>query len=406
MQRRFVLGMQGLWPGRRWRGIEGARSALLEGRGVRVDPLDVVGRSQDLAFLSRVVDYRREDLDRLLYEERVGFEHGGAVSIYPREQLGLHYSWVRNEGLPVRWERWYRENADAVKRVRREVEKRGPLDASEWADGDRVDNYRSSRTEGVALYYLWRSLEVMIHHRKGNRKFYDLTERMFGSMPEPVSKDSTVDEMAYQTMGWLGLSGQEGIRRLRTNEDGRGRSKVTKLEIRQRLVDEGRLAEVQVDGERRSAVLWSDKMGLLEEVAAGEVPRAWKSIVAEPEAIFLAPLDITIAGERSMSLFGFEYLWEVYKPASKRRWGYYVLPVLYGDGIVGRIEPIYAKEDGCLRIAKAWWDEGTDVSRMAEPLARGIDRLAGFLGARRVVIENAGSPKLTNAVRQKISSRP
>lgn len=403
-RRRFVLGMQGLWPGRRWRGREGVRAAIQHCRIIRVDPLDVVGRAHELALLSRVADYERRDLDWLLYKERAAFEHGGAVSIYPRELLRLHWSWVKNEGLPLRWEKWYAKNQATVRRVEREIAARGPLEAGEWAGGERVENYRSSKVEGLALYYLWRHFDVMIHHREDNRKFYDLTEKMFGRLPEPLPKQETIDGMAFETMSRLGLSGQEGVPYLRTNEDGRGRPKVTKRQIRERLIDDGRLTEVEVEGEREPAILRTDALKLLGEVAAGRVPRQWRPPEDGDEAVFLAPIDVTIANGRSQVLFGFEYLWEVYKPAGKRRWGYYVLPVLRGDRIVGRIEPAFGKEEGRLRIVHAWWEQGVELSDVALPFARGINRLARFLDSDTVVVEDIGPPKFKAAVRHAIAT--
>jgi len=399
-----VLGMQGLWPGRRWRGRDGVRAAIQYCRIVRVDPLDVVGRAHDLALLSRVTDYQRNDLDRLLYEDRAAFEYGGAVTIYPRELLRLHWSWVKNEGLPLRWEKWQAKNEGVVSGVKREISSRGPLGAGEWTEGERVENYRSSRLEGLALYYLWRRFDVMIHHRENNRKYYDLTERMFGRLPEPLPKGTTLNEMAFETASRLGLSGREGLPYLRTGEDGRGRSALTKRQLRQRLVDEGSLTEVEVEGDRQPSVLRTDALKLLEAVAASEVPREWKPQNAEVEAVFMAPIDVTIANGRSQVLFDFEYLWEVYKPAAKRRWGYYVLPVLCGDRIIGRFEPAFERKDGRLRLVRAWWEPGTDLSAMAVPFARGVVRLARFLNARSVVTEDIGPPKFKSAVKREVSS--
>lgn len=399
-----MLGMQGLWPGRRWKGHGGVCEALQHCRLVRVDPLDVVGRAHDLTFVSRVAGYKRSDLDRLLYEERAAFEHGGAVSIYPRELLRLHWSWVKNEGLPVRWEKWYAKNESTVKGVKREIAARGPLDVGEWAEGERVENYRSSRLEGLALYCLWRRFDVMIHHREGNRKFYDLTERMFGRLPDPLPKEATIDEMAFETMCRLGLSGPEGLPYLRTNEDGRGRSRVTKRQIRQRLIDSGRLAEVEVEGERYPSVLRTDMLDTLETVNMGDVPKPWRPLSSEQEVVFIAPIDVTIANGRSQVLFDFEYLWEVYKQAGKRRWGYYVLPVLHGDRLVGRVEPVYDREDGRLRIARAWWEQGISLSDVSRPFALGVSRLAQFLGTASIALGDVGPARFKDAVGREISA--
>ena len=400
---RFVLGMQGLWPGRRWKGHDGARAALQQCRIVRVDPLDVVGRAHDLALLSRVIDYRRIDLDRLLYEERGGFEHGGAVSIYPRELLRLHWSWVKSVGLPIRWEDWYAKNSGAVRKVKNVITARGPLGTAEWVKGEKVENYRSSKLEGLALYYLWRHFDVLIHHREDNRKYYDLTERMFGRLPEPLPKESTLNEMAFETMSRLGLSGQEGVPYLRTGEAGRGRTRLAKRQLRQRLIDDGRLAEVEVEGERVPAVVRSDALKLLEDVAAGEVPRPWRPLSLEDEAIFLAPIDVTISNGRSKLLFGFEYLWEVYKPANNRRWGYYVLPILCGDRLVGRVEPVYDRKEGRLRVMNAWWESGVKLAEVVQPFARGLGRLAAFVGTENIVVGDIGPTKYRDMVIRRIS---
>ena len=396
--------MQGLWPGRRWKGRGGVCEAVHHCRRVRVDPLDVVGGAHDLSFVRRVADYERSALDRLLYEERAAFEHGGAVSIYPRELLRLHWSWVKNEGLPVRWEKWYAKNEDAVKRVKDEVTTRGPLDVGDWAKGEKIENYRSSRLEGLALYYLWRHFDVMVHHREGNRKLYDLTERMFGRLRGPMAKEVTIDEMAFETMCRLGLSGPEGLPYLRTNEEGRGRSRVTKRQIRQGLIDDGLLTEVEVEGERQPSVLRSDMLKVLETVNAGDVPRPWRPLSGEQEAAFIAPIDVTIANGRSQILFGFEYLWEVYKPAGRRRWGYYVLPVLLGVRLVGRVEPTYDRETGQLRIARAWWEDGVSLSEVPRPFALGIRRLLQFLGSDRVFLGDVGPARFKDAVRREVSA--
>ncbi len=302
----------------------------------------------------------------------------------------------------MRWVRWHGQHAATVRRVLREIDRKGPCEALNWSEGERTENYRSSRVEGVALYYLWRRLDILVHHRERNRKFYDRTERLFGPLPPPLPREETVDEMALETLSWLGLSGRYGISYLRTNEDGRGRSRVTKRRIRQRLIDDGRLTEVRIEGEQEPSVLRPDELPLLEEVAAGGVPRGWKPFSEEPETIFLGPLDIVAAHGRAQTLFDFEYLWEVYKPASKRKWGYYVLPVLLGDRLVGRIEPTRTSSNGAIRIERAWWEKGIDLDEVAKPFARGLLRMAERLGLEIVGLGRVGPPTFREAVKIEI----
>jgi uncharacterized protein len=398
-ERRFVLGLQGLWPGRRWRGRAGVRDALSAIRRVQVDPLDVIGQSHDLVLASRVDRYRPEDLDAVLYEERAAYEFGGSLSIFPRDVLRLHGSWVRHEGLPLRWERWYRQHPSAVRRVRAQIGRHGPASVRTWAEGEATDDYRSRRVEGLALYVLWRRLELLIHHRDGNVKFYDRAERMFGPLPPPYPRDETIDRMALETLGWLGLSGRFGISHLRTQEDGRGRSRLTKATIRQRLVDQGRLSVVQVDGAAETAVVRTEDAPLLDEVASGNLPRSWRPISEEPEAVFLAPLDIVSTRGRARTLFDFESLVEFYKPAPQRRWGYYVLPVLLGDRLVGRIEPSYDREHRVLRVERAWWERGVDLRSVESPFARALCRTVERLGGTEVRLGRVGPSGFKSAVR-------
>ena len=399
-ERRVVLGLQGLWPGWRWRGARGLAASLPQLRSVQVDPLDVVGHNQDLVFASRVLDYRPPDLDQLLYTRRSGFEFGGTVEILPRELVRLQLSWVRHQGLPTRWEAWERAHAATVARVRAAVAERGPLDARAWPGGERSGGFRSGTEEATTLYLLWRRFELMVHHREGPRRVFDLAERLLGPLPEPIPADEVVAELDLERLRWLGLSGRFAIAYLRTIESGRGRTAKTKRQFRQELVDAGGLAEFRVEGEPIPSVVRSEDAGLVEAVEDGELPRAWRPIDDAREVRLLAPLDIVFTRGRAAGLFDFEYLWEVYKPAAKRRWGYYVLPVLLDDRLIGRVDPSFDRAKGSLSIDRAWWEPGTDLRDAAAPFARGVARMARRLGARSVRLGAIGPPSFRTGVRR------
>lgn len=405
-ERRFVLGEQGLWPGRRWQGRAGIRSAISTCRGIQVDPLNVVGRSHDLAFASRVFDYRPEDLESILYKERAAFEYGGTLNIHPRDRLGLLASASRYEVPNRQWKEWYRKNSEVPVRVLGEIDRLGPQESRHWREGARTDNYRSRREEGVALHYLWRRFDILIHHREGNRKFYDLTERIFGPLPPPLPLGETQERLALETLTWLGLTAQYGLAYVKTLEGGRERPAAIRRRIRQALLDDGLLAEVNVEGERGSSVLRADQLPLLETVAAGEVPKTWRPKSEIPEAVFLAPLDVVSARDRARRLFDFEYLWEVYTPKPKRRWGYYVLPILFRDRIVGRAEPTFDSDRGELRIPMAMWESGTNLAEVAEPFARGIRRMLERLGGKKVRLGRVGPSGFKSRLTELLRSVP
>ena len=402
VQRRFVLGLQGLWPGRRCQGKAGVRTAIRACRRIQFDPLNVVGRNQDLVLASRVLDYLPEHLEATLYRDRSAFEFGGTVTIFPRESLRLQRSWILNEGLPARWEKWGGQNTAVVRRVLAEVDRRGPLSAEHWQEGTRIENYRSSRMEGLALYYLWRRLDVLIHHREGDVKFYDRTERMFGRFEPPQTAEETVQDLALDTIRWQGLLGRFGVPYLRTPATGPGRPREKRQEVLRGLLANGQIREVSVEGENRPSFVLPGDFPLLEQVANETVPRGWNPLSVDPEAVFIGPLDITVARERARALFDFEYVWEVYKPASRRKWGYYVLPVLLGDRLIGRIAPVPQRSEGTLNIARAWWESGTDLQAIAEPVARGLLRMASGLGVDRVTLGAIGPPSLRESLAREI----
>ena len=402
VERQFVLGLQGLWPGRRWKGKAGVRNAIRICRRIQFDPLNVVGRNQDLVLASRVLDYLPEHLEATLYRDRSAFEFGGTVTIFPRESLRLQRSWVVNEGLPARWEKWGRQNTAVVGRVLAEVDRRGPLSTENWQEGTRTKNYRSSKAEGLALYYLWRRLDVLVHHREGDVKFYDRTEHMFGPFGAPQTAEETVQELALDTIGWQGLLGRFGVAYLRTPGAGPGRPREKRQKILRELMANSSLREVSVQGESRSSVVLTEDLPLLEQVANETVPRGWKPLSAEPEAVFIGPLDIIAARERAWALFDFEYVWEVYKPASRRKWGYYVLPILLGDRLIGRIEPVSHPSESALNIARAWWEPGTDLRAIAEPVARGLLRMARGLRVDRVTFGDVGPASVRESLAREI----
>ncbi|HTP01257.1 MAG TPA: crosslink repair DNA glycosylase YcaQ family protein, partial [Anaerolineales bacterium] len=171
---------------------------------------------------------------------------------------------------------------------------------------------------------------------------------------------------------------------------------------------EGILAVIQVDGWRGNYLMLAEDMPLLHSVARGGVPRAWKPLAATTldEVTFLSSLDIVSARGRAKQLFDFEYLWEVYKPAHQRRWGYYTLPILYGDELVARLDPKLERASMALQI-KGYWQEQPALDRdpaYVHALANGLVRFAEFLGARRVDLSGVGISRLKRQLKREVEA--
>ena len=291
---------------------------------LQFDPIEIAGRNHDLVLLARVPGYRRQMTDRLLYEERALFEtYNKGLSLVPTADL----PWYR-----VAWDRTrirhdeeaFVTHADLVDELLTRIRETGPMSSIDVEPRAAIDWY-------------WR----------------------------PTNQIRAILE-ALAESGILGLS---------------------RRELLAGLIDDGTLLPVAIEGIRGVRYVPAEELMRLDqaerEVAAGSPPGG-----AVPAVAFLAALD-PLAWDRDFlrSLFDFDYLWEVYVPAAKRRWGYYVLPILYGDRLVGRIEPRIERKSDTLRIGGLWWEDGFDP--LAEPgfvtaFAAAIEAHRAFGGVRKV----------------------
>src|SRR3954451_3766825 len=176
--RRFVLGKQGLWPGRRFTGKPGTLHAVLACEHLQLDPLVIVARSHDLMLHARVTDYRAEYFNELAYDERRLFDWGGWLAVRSIDELPHWRVLMRRDRESPRIRAIAQEHGAAVDEMRRALHERATVSGREFAAAERrvVDSYRGSKDSSLALYYLWRTGEAMTHHRDGFERVYARTE--------------------------------------------------------------------------------------------------------------------------------------------------------------------------------------------------------------------------------------
>ena len=196
--RRFILGKQGLWPGRRWRGLEGADQAMRAMEYLQLDPLQIVARSHEIALYSRVLDYRPGMWEDLAYGQRKFFDWGGWLAVRPMDELPFWRVAMRRErdGAPdfdSRIRKLGEEHADAVVEMRAILAERGVVSNRDFAMASRTrtHSYRGRKDSALALYYLWRTGDVMTHHRENFERVYALTEAV---APAPLIRESDEGE--------------------------------------------------------------------------------------------------------------------------------------------------------------------------------------------------------------------
>jgi hypothetical protein len=294
----------------------------------------------------------------------------------------------RREHEP-RWANFAAAHPGLLDEMRAELRARGPLGNRDFTGRERVKSYRGGKDSALALYYLWLTGEVMIHHRQGFERVYDLRERVAPAAFDVIAPEEEAEAFfAHKTVAFHGLLPERQFGAWLLTFAGRKPDRAEARRWLNTLTEQGAVAPLRIESSRDVWYTLADDLPLLDTLEAGGVPAAWRPLDAttEKEVILLAPLEIVSARGRSNWLFDFEYLWEVYKPAAARRWGYYTLPILYGDRLVARLDPRLDRAAQTLRINGFWREEGAvaDESAFVAALACGLARFARFLGAQRI----------------------
>ena len=396
--RRFILGKQGLWPGRRWRGLKGTERAMRAMEYLQLDPLQMIARSHDLALHSRVLDYTPGQWEQVTYQQRKFFDWGGWLAVRPMDELP-HWRVVMRRELDsyARLRDMGQAHADAIVEMRSILRERGTVSNRDFAMAarTRTQSYRGRKDSALALYYMWRIGEVMTHHRRNFERVYALAETVAPASLLYESNEAEADrflikkEVSFSGLARLSRTGDSFL-----PNDARSQMK----QRREALLADGDLIEVQVEGWKAVHVALGSDAKLLRALSAGRVPKAWAPLetTTTDEAVFLAPLDQVSARGRAKVLFGFEYIWEVYKPAAQRKFGYYTLPVLWGDRLVARFDSKLDRTTNTFVILGLWLEDkalGIDEA-FAEALARAFSRFVTFLGASKLEAKAIREPLL------------
>ncbi len=339
---------------------------------VQMDPTSSVARTEHLVLFSRLGPrYRPAELERLLWDERALFEY--RAFILPRSDLDVHRETMRRypSGDLRRHEyvrRYLRENARFRRYVVSRLRREGALRTRDFEDRSAVGwqtggwNDEGKNT-AMMLEVLWAKGEVMIVGREGQQRVWDLAERrlpMGGSRPRAGEEARRLLDRQLRALGIARVGGFgftfEGMR-----PPGWERALAT-------LQREGVAVRARVDGVRGEWFVHGD---LLDRPFRGRT-------------VLLSPFDRLIHDRRrSEELFGFRYRLEIYVPKRKREYGYFVMPILHGDRLIGRVEPSWDREAGALRV-NGLWAEDQAPSSAGPAVQRAIGELATWLGARDV----------------------
>jgi uncharacterized protein YcaQ len=340
---------------------------------VQLDSVNTFARAHDLTLWSRRQQYRPKALQHLLHRDRQVFEHWTHdAAIIPMESFAhWRLRFARDgERMAARWKEWRRGDfVSKIDDVLRQISDHGSCSSGDVGVGESRGSggwwdWHPSKT---ALEYLWRSGQVSVVRRDGFKKVYDLTERVIPA--EHLNRRHHPQE----TIAWCCAGALDRLGFATSGELAAFWDHVTPAEAKAWCVEalaDARIIEVDVegvDGKLRRSFAWPHVM---DEVIPAPVPRIR----------VLSPFDPALRDrKRAERLFGFEYRIEIFVPAPKRKYGYYVFPVMEGDRMIGRID---MKREGAVLSVRAFWPEkGVRMGAgRVQALTQELERAASFGG--------------------------
>ena len=359
---------------------------------VQIDPINVVARSPLLVLWSRLGNFDPHLLSQVMWEERLLFEywaHAASIVLvedYPIHQLQM-VNFSRGDGAwSQRVRDWMDINEPFRQYILSELGERGPLFATEIEDRAlepwKSSGWTNTRNVSTMLGFLWEQGDITVTRREGNgfglKKQWGLFEQHMPQWQdhEPLPRELAVRQAAQRALKALGVGTEKHIR----NHFIRGSYPDLESSLEELLQDGLILrAQIQEDGQTWPGewFMHVDSLTLLEKARESNGP---------DRLVLLSPFDNLIADrDRTELLFDFYYRNEIYTPKAKRKYGYYVLPILYGDRLIGRIDPKMDRQAKVLHVHAVYKEPGApESSAIASELNNVICRLGHFLGAEQI----------------------
>jgi len=375
--RLFILLKQGLIGDYKFKGKQGVLDFIRQAGCIQFDPVDVCGRNSEIVLNSRVKNYNKKMLDELLYKDRLLIDFFDKnLSIFPVEDVPAFYKEKLSGGYA---EAFDERGGDAVKQmepvIRSLIEERGHISAKE-VDVDETIVWHWGVVTSLpraALESMYFRGELIVHHKTGTNKSYAFAKdhipaKILSSAPPFSTEEERLAWHVKRRIGavgmlwnrpsdaWLGLSLKANERRIAF----------------EKLLGDGKIISVAVEGINDTLYCLAEDKQLIEAVIKNSEP--------EPRCEFIAPLDSFMWDRKLIKeLFDFEYKWEIYTPAVQRKYGAYVLPVLFGEKFIGRIETITERKSKTQTVKNIWYEDGIKPTKtLKTEIEKCLKRFAVF----------------------------
>ena len=388
----FILAKQGLLGRHRFAGKDGVCQYVRQAGCIQFDPVDVCGKNAELTLQSRVRGFTKQMLSELLYKDRLLVDYiDKELSIWLREDWPYFSGFrerSRNHGNS------FPGMPDLEEKAVDYIRKHGPVSSDTLPIDGKIFWHSSMHWSGnwsglspasrSVLEQLYTDGVLLIHHKSGSRKFYDLADKYFSSELLSASNpcENDADFLQWRIKRRIGAVGLLWNRR----SDawlGIDMSTQNREQAMNTLTQKGAILPVQVGEIRTPFYLLSEDLPLLEAVTAGMFDQ-------KPRMEFLAPLD-PMLWDRNLieAIWDYQYSWEIYTPKEKRKYGYYVLPMLWGERFIGRIDASADRKSGALMIKNVWFENGVrQTKKLNHELDKTIHRLAKLNGMEQIILSN------------------
>ncbi len=380
--REFILAKQGLLGAYRFAGKKGAYAYIRQAGCIQYDPVDVCGKNAELTLQSRVKGFRKNMLAELLYKDRKLVDYADKeLSIWPAEDWPYFSRYrERSRALGATFSGLEELEQEAIAYIR----ENGPVSSDTLPiDGDIFWHssmhwsgnwHKKSQAARSVLEQLYTDGTLIIHHKNGSRKVYDLAERHLAetllSADPPYEDDETL--LCWRVLRRIGAAG------LLWNKNSAAFLGIDMNAEKRRLVfsrleSVGKILPIRVEGIKTTFYYLSEDEPLMHAVILNAVDK-------KTRMEFLAPLDPLLWDKRLIAdLWGFQYSWEIYTPADKRKYGYYTLPILWGTDFIGRIEAVVDRKANTLRVKNIWIESGVrKTKKLRNAFMRTVHRFSEF----------------------------
>lgn len=401
--RRLAIAGQRLGPPQATGDAEGILAVVRQLGCLQLDPTNVVAPSHRLVLWSRLGAYDSAALETLQWHTRQLFQYWAhAASIVPTEDYPIHrrfmLAWARGDsGWGQRLKPWVQANAALKRHVLGEIRRRGPLPSSAFEDRStrawQSSGWTSGRNVDRVLAYLWMAGRLVVARREAGRRWWDLADRWLPDWTprQPLSEREMVRQAAQRSLRALGVAREIHIQQHFIP----GRF-VGLREVLAELQRSGDVLPVQIkDGSEGWPGTWyvhANDLPLVDRLERCD----WK-----PRTTLLSPFDNLIRDRaRTRTMFGFDYSIEIYVPAARRKYGYYVLPVLHDDRLIGRVDAALDRKQQNLQLRAVYAENNKASSTEGAAVASAVAELASFVRAKTVTQTGTIPPAWKRAFRR------